>query len=164
MCHNCVWWGISMPLQYGYDKCVLCLGYQDAMLTREAQSCMDCFILPACSREAHARCFASKHVSQPLPDMQGWLPGLMPRSFCTLSCRCRCCFILRTWSAGSLPPSVVWPSSSCHSLALALGRSQWRLIVRRRMSILSFKAVTCPKDNLWLAPQEQSQATIKSWC
>lgn len=42
--HSCVG-GVSMPLEDGHDKCVLCLGHKHTVLSREnPQSCMDCFI------------------------------------------------------------------------------------------------------------------------
>ncbi len=55
--------GISMPLEDGHDKCVLCLGRQHAILSREnKQACMDCFIMPACTREARCHFFGGKRA------------------------------------------------------------------------------------------------------
>ncbi len=59
--HCCVGCGVAMPLEDGHDSCVLCLGHEHALVSRaNPQSCMDCFILPARTREARCRFFASK--------------------------------------------------------------------------------------------------------
>ena len=69
--HCCVGCGMAMPLEDGHDNCVLCLGHEHAPVSKEnPQSCMDCFILPARTREARCRFFAAKrmgsHVSEGL--------------------------------------------------------------------------------------------------
>ena len=62
--------GVAMPLEDGHVKCVLCLGHQHATLSREApDSCMDCFIMPARTREARCRFFGAKRAGPPLSDM-----------------------------------------------------------------------------------------------
>lgn len=62
MGHCCVDCGAEMPLEDGHDSCVLCLGHEHALVSREnPQSCMDCFILSARTREARCRFFAPKH-------------------------------------------------------------------------------------------------------
>ena len=61
--HCCVGCGVAMPLEDGHDSCVLCLGHEHAVVSREnPQSCMDCFILPARAREARCRFFAPKRA------------------------------------------------------------------------------------------------------
>ena len=61
--HCCVGCGVAMPLEDGNDSCVLFLGHEHAIVSREnPQSCMDCFILPARTREARCRFFAPKRV------------------------------------------------------------------------------------------------------
>ena len=76
--HSCVGCGVSMPLEDGHDKCVLCLGYQHAILSREnPQSCMDCFILPARTREARCRFFGVKRAGSPLSGMPKGKVGRM---------------------------------------------------------------------------------------
>lgn len=53
-----------MPLDR-HIRCVLCLGYQHALLSRETpQSCMNCFQLPARTKEAPCHFFASKLSAQ----------------------------------------------------------------------------------------------------
>ena len=67
--HCCVGCGVAMPLEDGHDNCVLCLGHEHALVSKEnPQSCMDCFILPARTREARCCFFSAKrtgsHVSE----------------------------------------------------------------------------------------------------
>lgn len=67
--HCCVDCGVAMPLEDGHDSCVLCLGHEHALVSKEnPQSCMDCFILPAHTREARCHFFVAKragsHVSE----------------------------------------------------------------------------------------------------
>ena len=59
--HCCVGCGVAMPLEDGHDNCVLCLGHEHALVSREnPQSCMDCFILPARTTEARCCFFATE--------------------------------------------------------------------------------------------------------
>ncbi len=52
------------------DKCVLCLGHQHAVLSREnPRSCMDCFIMLACTREARCRFFGGKREGSSLSEV-----------------------------------------------------------------------------------------------
>lgn len=63
---TCLECGIPMPLEDGHEQCVLCLGPEHALLAREAlDACMNCFILPARTKEACARFFASKQPAPP---------------------------------------------------------------------------------------------------
>lgn len=68
--HICRTCAVALPVEDGHDRCIAFLGYDHALKACDNPStCMDCSIMPLCTREAHFHFFWAKHLQSPHQDL-----------------------------------------------------------------------------------------------